>query len=307
MIEFSVVINQVLILFFMALIGFIAGKTGVLKQEHKPVLSKMLINIALPCMLVDAIMSTTDRLSSKDVLITLSISLGTYIVGYILAMVIPKLMKINQEQKGVYSFSMLYTNVGFLGFPILAMILGKSAVIYAIIFNIVYYATFFPLGMYMLRGQKSRITLKEIFPLMTIVFIIALAMYFLRLTLPYPLLKTASLIGAMTLPLSMLFVGLCLCEVDFKSILKNKNVLFVSLYRVLLFPAAMYFVLRLFTDNFIYIAPGVIMFAMPVAALLPAFAKESGKDDKEGAVIVTISTLFMLFGLPVIGLLLAMG
>jgi hypothetical protein len=307
MIEFSVVINQVIILFLLAGIGFVAGKAGVFKPEHKTVLSKMLLTIALPCMLIDAIMSTTDRLSGRDFAVTLSISVGTYIVGFILAMIIPRFMKAKKEQKGVYSFSMLYTNVGFLGFPVLAMVLGSSAVIYAIIFNITYYATFYPLGMYMLRGTRTRPTLKEMFPPFTIAFIIALAFYFLKITLPYPILKTVSLVGGMTLPLSMLFVGLCLCEVDFKSILKNKNVLFVSLYRVLLFPAAMYFVLRLFTDNFIYIAPGVIMFAMPVAALLPAFAKESGMDDKEGAVIVTISTLFMLFALPIIGLLLARG
>jgi predicted permease len=306
MIQFSVVINQVIILFLMAAIGFIAGKKQIIKSQHKEVLSKMLINITLPCMLIDAVMSTTDRLSGKDFISTLAISICTYAVGLILAIYLPKLFKLKPEQKGIYSFSMLYTNVGFLGFPILAMVLGNSAVIYAIIFNITYYATFFPLGFYLLRGQKSRPTLKEIFPFMTIVFAISLILYFLKITLPYPILKTASLVGAMTLPLSMLFVGLCLCEVRL-SVFKNIHVVLVSVYRVLLFPAAMYFILRLFTNNFYYIAPGVIMFAMPVAALLPAFAKECGKDDKEGAVIVTVSTLFMLFALPVIGLLLAMG
>lgn len=306
MIEFSVVINQVIILFLIAAIGFIAGKKQIIKSEHKALFPKMLINITLPCMLIDAVMSTTDRLNGNDFAKILVISICTYAVGLILAIFLPKLFKLKPEQRGVYSFSMLYTNVGFLGFPILAMVLGSSAVIYAIIFNITYYATFFPLGFYLLRGQKSRPTLKEIFPFMTIVFTIALVLYFFKISLPYPIMKTASLVGSMTLPLSMLFVGLCLCDVHI-SVFKNIHVILVSIYRVLLFPAAMYFVLRLFTDNFYYIAPGVIMFAMPVAALLPAFAKECGKDEKEAAVIVTVSTLFMLFALPVIGLILAMG
>jgi len=305
MIQFSVVINQVLILFLLALIGFIAGKKGIIKTEQKEVLSKMLIYIALPCMLIDAIMSTTDRLSSKDFAYTLLISMATYTVGFILAVYVPKLLRIKCEQRGIYSFSMLYTNVGFLGFPILAMILGKSAVIYAIIFNITYYATFFPLGIYLVRGQGKRPSLKEILSPVTVAFVVALVLYFLKLSLPYAVLKTVSLVGGMTLPLSMLFVGICLCEVKLSNF-KNINIIFVSLYRVLLFPAAMYFILRLFTDNFYYIAPGVIMFAMPVAALLPVFAKECGKDDKESAIIVTISTVAMLFALPVIGLLLAM-
>ncbi|NMC57287.1 MAG: AEC family transporter [Eubacteriaceae bacterium] len=306
MIEFSQVINQVIILFLIAAIGFAAGKRGVIKSEQKEVLSKMLINVALPCMLIDAVMSTTDRLSSRDFLITISISICTYIIGFVLAWYLPKLLKLDSKKKGLYSFSMLYTNVGFLGFPILAMVLGKASVIYAIIFNITYYLTFFPVGFYLLRGEKTRPTLKEMLPIITIVFFISLMLYLLKIPLPYPVLKTVSIVGGMTLPLSMLFVGLCLCEVHI-SVFKNINVILVSIYRVLLFPAAMYFILTLFTDNFYYIAPGVIMFAMPVAALLPAFAKECNLDEKEGAVIVTVSTLFMLFALPLIGLLLSMS
>ena len=113
--------------------------------------------------------------------------------------------------KSALQYVTVFSNCGFMGFPVLQSIYGSIGVFYGSMYNIPF-SVLTPLyGILVFSGKSDREGIKKILVHPVILSVaVGMALFLFRLKLPAPLYNAASMVGSMTSPLSMLIVVRCL-------------------------------------------------------------------------------------------------
>lgn len=149
--EFTHVINQMLVLCVPILAGYLAARLGYLDEDLNTKLSRLIVNIALPCLVVGSAFGT-DGLPDAPVVLELMFYSA---IAYLLALAIPALVRSSAAERGIYRFVVVFGNVGFIGYPVLSAIYGPRAVLYAAIAAIPESLILYSAGEQMIRDSAA--------------------------------------------------------------------------------------------------------------------------------------------------------
>lgn len=153
--EFTHVINQMLVLCVPILVGYLAARLGYLDEDLNTKLSRLIVNIALPCLVVGSAFGTDGLPDAPVVLELMFYSAIGYAIAYLLALAIPALMRSSAAERGIYRFVVVFGNVGFIGHPVLSAIYGPRAVLYAAIAAIPESLILYSAGEQMIRDSAA--------------------------------------------------------------------------------------------------------------------------------------------------------
>ena len=173
MFDLSVLTTQLIQLFLVMAVGYIAFKMKILNVDVNKRLSTFVLEITMPIMIIDAVLSLDNsQKPGTSTIVTLFVaSILFYVVMPIIAFVVVKILaetiNIKKHREGLYMLMMVFGNVGFMGFPILKAACGSNgelAVFYAAILNIFFNIAFFTYGI-MIVGYgteaQAKISLKK--------------------------------------------------------------------------------------------------------------------------------------------------
>jgi len=123
-------------LFALLVVGYVAGKYGYLGGDFDRQLSKLVINITCPALILSSAMNgeLPDR---QYILPLLGISVVTYVLLTGVALWLPRYLTRRQEEEGTVGFAIMFGNVGFMGYPVVASLFGHQAVFYAAVLNVI--------------------------------------------------------------------------------------------------------------------------------------------------------------------------
>lgn len=152
--EFTHVINQMLVLCVPILAGYLAARLGYLDEDLNTKLSRLIVNIALPCLVVGSAFGADGLPDAPVVLELMFYSAIGYAIAYLLALAIPALMRSSAAERGIYRF-VVFGNVGFIGYPVLSAIYGPRAVLYAAIAAIPESLILYSAGEQMIRDSAA--------------------------------------------------------------------------------------------------------------------------------------------------------
>ena len=145
-------IGQVMLtLFAIVVVGYIAGKWGYMGGTFDKKLSKVVIDITCPALILSSAM-TGELPDRRYILPLLGISVLTYLLLTGVALLLPRFLTKKKDDEGVIGFAMMFGNVGFMGYPIVASIFGHEAVFYAAVLNVVNTFTVFTVGTMLIVG-----------------------------------------------------------------------------------------------------------------------------------------------------------
>ncbi len=138
---FRPLLTIIIALFFMMICGFIARKRGIIDSGASKALSRLIITIGQPMMIIGALANA--EYTPENVTIAwqvVLIAIAMHLVMALLVFLFCKLFKKSDENK-IFEFSLVFANAGFLGFPILDAIFGKGVgsfmgAFYVIIFHL---------------------------------------------------------------------------------------------------------------------------------------------------------------------------
>ncbi len=112
------VLGQMMVLLVMMAVGFAAYKKGVLDDEASGRLSKLVVHVFNPLLVVNSALSY-EGVTAEKMLMNLAMA-GIYfvllLVGGALAVL---LLRPRPGQGGLYLLMMLFSNVGFMGIPVI--------------------------------------------------------------------------------------------------------------------------------------------------------------------------------------------
>ena len=301
------VFTQVFILFILILVGYIATKKNLIDSSLTKKLSKLIMNIFLPCMIINSMQLEYSPTILKKVLLLILISLLIYAISFLIAIIFKAISK-SKNDIGVYQFAILFSNVGFMGYPIVEAILGKDAIFYAAIFNIPFNLLIMTLGVFVICKENNNYSFyfKSLINPVIISIFIGLSLFILNIKLPYIINRPIELLGNITTPLSMIVIGSMLCLSSISECVRNKKLYIVSFIRLILMPILIYFIIKGIVDDKLLFTIPIVISSMPVASNTAILSSEYNANEKIASQLVFVSTLFSIITIPIIaGILLA--
>ena len=311
------ILSQILVLFILAAIGFVSGKTGYLPEKAGTVVSKLVMRVTMPALILSKMLSADFSADNYfDGLKLVAVALVTLLLIFAITRPFTRLKKIPDKSRNVYCMQSLFGNVIFFAFPLFQALFGDIGVLYALFFNVGNDILLWTLGIYLAgkhKGGGFGNALKHILNMNMIMFIIGLILVLSNLSAKLKggvVYQTADMIGKATSPLSMIFVGLVMASSKgmFKNLGKKMLSILLTLQKQLIVPVLAGLVL-LFAVKQGWISDVVMMIAvmqlaMPVGTLTVSIAAEYDSDYEMAADNVFVSTLLSIITLPLIAYLL---
>lgn len=308
--EVVLIFAKILSVFSITIIGYAANKLKWLPIESTKYLSLLLINIASPCLVIYSMSQqelTEDTVAS--VIQTAALMFLALITATVLSVFAVRMMRVSAQDRGVFRTLIVLTNCGFMGYPLSLAVFGEKGLFLMIIANAVFMLYTYSAGVVMLvYGRDEKLTiqaaLKSIVSIPVISTIVGLLIFAFGVPLPSLLENFLDTVGGITIPLSMIIIGIQLAESKAGEVLKNRNIFETLLLRLIVFPAIFYFLfMGLPMDPFVRC---IVIFAMvmPSAAIIPVLSEIYGANAKLAAQIVFITTLCSLITIPIFAMIL---
>ena len=309
----SQIFFQMAILFAIIAIGFVAAKARILSAESSRHMANLVLYITNPCTILYSVLSGEAALTIRELLLLTGIALAFYLVLIALAHFVPKLLRVPPDHVGIYRFMTVFSNIGFMGFPVVRAVFGQGAVFYAAIFNLFFQFFAYTYGIRQISRdpRDGRSPLATLLQPVIISCLISYAIYLFSLresitaTAAGKLLtEVLGMVNGITSPLCMLVTGVSLAMVPFRKVFSNWRLYALSLGKQLLLPIAAYGLLSPFVSNEMILGICVIMAAMPVAATSSLFcARYDGPVDVASSGVF-LSTVLSVPAVPLIMMLL---
>lgn len=309
------VIGKLLGVFIIVCIGYLANKAGWIPVSASRYLAKIVINIAAPCVVVGTL--SEQELSGgslKIILLAVGISIAQHAFCLPVGILANKLMKVPQAHRGIYKNFLLFSNNGFMGFPVALALFGHQGMFYLVLSNCVMVFILFTLGSANLRNRgeeklsfrrKLKIVLKDVLDVPIIALLVGLALLFLQVHLPVELKDVLSSIGSMMAPLSMIVIGLQLTASKPAQVLTNHRLIVITILRLLFLPGVFFLATIPFPMDPLLRCVLTLNLMLPCATIPVAMAEEHGQDARLAAEGTFLTTLFSMITIPIFGFLLS--
>lgn len=289
-------------LLVMILMGIVGKKTGIITEGVSDGLSKMMINLILPCSVFSAFLEDIpeDILKSSlmIILITIAVHLLYMLVGTLLYRKKPT------AQQPVLRFAILCPSGNFMGMPVIGGIYGAEGILLLSVALLPARIFILSIGIAYFVAEKSSGWMKRLLnspPLWAVV--LGLAVVWLDIKLPVPLESAVSSLGNCTTPLSMILIGCVISDLKLE-MFRSKEIWKLCFWRLLGMPLIVLALLKLAgMTQATVVGVTVILAALPAGAMTVMFTKEYRKDNNLAAACVIASTLLSVLTIPLIHLL----
>lgn len=297
-----------LTLFAIVVAGYVAGKLGYLGGDFDRQLSRLVINITCPALILSSAM-TGDLPDRRFILPLLLISLVTYAVLTGIAFVLPRYLTGNKADEGAIGFALLFGNVGFMGYPVVASIFGHEAVFYAAVLNVVNTFAVFTIGTILITGRNdvegARFQKKVLYSTPMIAAYMTILIVALGLDeIPGFISQPLTMIGNITVPAALLIIGSSMSQLSPRTMLGNGTVYVTSLFRLVILPVGIYYLCRMLGFSDFVVNINTIVIAMPVATYGTILCLKYGKDTTTMTEVTFITTLLSMLTIPALAMLL---
>ena len=294
--DYRIIIVSIIV---MILIGVLSKKIGLLKEKDVETLNNIVINIALPCMIFNALYTADVSLLPKLSILTVYILITSLIVGILTYSLLHFL---GWERKKIWSLVTVVVlgNTGFLGYPITHGIFGNEGMIRAVFCDISTSILFILLSfiLILIFDGELKVAIKKILtflPLWAVVLGILFNIYSIPIT-PVGSTVVGYLAGA-TIPLIMISLGLSLKLEGLKYHFKEVGL--ASIIKLLIYPLIALGVLSLLNITGFEHTIGFIEATMSSAMLGMVIAVTYRLDWELTSDCIFTTTLFSLITIPI--------
>lgn len=293
------VANNVLVMLFLMLIGFVLTKKKILTDVGIKQITELVLRVAVPCLIINSYQHEFDPAMAKNLGIAILFSLGIHIL-YML--IVPLIFRKRPDKKDrISKFSVIYSNCGFMALPLILSIYGDEGVFYAVAYVTVFNVLYWTQGIYLYTKDIKQLSVKKaVFNPGVLGVIIGMTLFFAQITLPTPIGKTVEFMASVNTPLPMIILGTYLVNLNIKETLNNASLWVVTALRLIILPVLTIFIIKLFNMEQIMSMPLVLASACPVAAVATLFAVRYDLDSEYSSRAVSFTTLLSVITIPVI-------
>ena len=298
-------VEVMLTLFAILVVGYIAARLGYMGGEFDKKLSSLVINFTCPSLILSSAM-TGELPDRRLILPLLGISTLTYIILAGMALFLPRYLTHKKDDEGIVGFALMFGNVGFMGYPVVASIFGHQAVFYAAVLNVINTFAVFTIGTILIEGDlgdKKHFQKKVLYSTPMLSAYLAMLIVALGIdNIPGLISQPLTMIGNITVPAALLIIGSSMSQLSLRTMLGNPTVYVTTLFRLFLIPLGFYYLcMALGFDQYV-VSINTIVIAMPVATYGTILCLKYNRDTTLITEITLITTLLSMLTIPLLTL-----
>ncbi|MEE3405305.1 MAG: AEC family transporter [Acutalibacteraceae bacterium] len=303
------IFSKVLVVFIYIGVGLIANRLKVLPEESVKHFISLVMGITVPCLVISSItgQDLNGDMYRNTILTLLLTTLVLIVTAFATTFVSDRIFPWkDQQDRNVLASAMTGCNAGFMGLPIASAVFGELVFYYLVIQNIANNLYLFVMSLAQLHHRESEKSSKSLSeklkPLVnptSVATIVSLIMLFAGIHLPEYAMDIVTTLGDITIPLSMILVGVQLGGADFKKLIADKALLITSVMKLIAVPALALLILTPMPVDPVVKLTVLLGMCFPSAVIGVAVAAQENKNPQLMAEAVAITTLLSLITLPV--------
>lgn len=305
-----ILLQQMIVLFLIMMVGFVCRRTGILNKDASKLLSGIVVNVANPALILSSSMNPETTIEGKELALTFGLAIGLYLIYLLLAEIIPRVMRIESDDFGVYKVMTVFSNIGFMGFPLLSAMYGSESLLYASLFTIPYNILIYTYGVSALvkhekvaEEKRDRIQWSKIFNIGVIACILALILYFTRLPMPAVMENVVDTLGSLTAPLSMIVIGDAMSQMKLKELFADKKLMLFSGIKLLVIPIIALVFVKMLDMSPMLTGVCMVMLATPVGSMTAMLAQQYDGNYELASKGVALTTLLSVITMPIVSMI----
>ena len=312
--DFFVVMTNLVELFSLIAVGYIAVKSGVISPSASAPFSAILMKITLPCpIFISLAQKEYNPAFIHDSIIIIIAGLVGYTAMLYISRYLAVLLKVPQNCRGVWAFLCTFNNSGFMGFPIALALLGTEGLALSVVMNISYNMTVYTLGAFEIARDNpnhdtEKIDMKKIiFSGINIALVLSLIVYFGRIHIPEMIAAPISYLSGITTPISMIIIGMALSRSHGLEVFKDIHAWSCTLIRLVVYPVIVCLLLRVMPlgSNPMVSATYIVIMAMPGASVTAVLCEMYHGNVDFAAKVMFLQNLFCIITIPLVCMLIA--
>ena len=297
-----IIIYQMLALFLLLVTGYVIYKVHVINDEAVRNLTSLVLNVSLPAQIVASFLANRGKISNMVLLEVTGICLFGYLVYFLVVALFLAVTRPPKKQWGTYTFMLIFGNVGFMGYPVIQAIFGMEAMIYAVIFNVIFSFVVYSLGIALIGGSNAgKFHPRLLLNTPMVAAVISLILFFTPLPMPEYLTNALDYLGNLTTPLAMIILGGTIAKMKVKELFDDWRIYVFTLFRLIIMPLVVLAAMNLVHEQqYLIRGTAVVLAATPVATNATMLAIEYDGDVQLVSKGIFFSTVLSVVTIPIV-------
>ena len=293
-------------------IVYLSYKKEWITDHTESQLSGLVLNIFNPALIISGVVGSSENGNWTMVLINLLLAVILFAILIFISPLFVRILRIPKNERNIYSVMLIFSNLGFMGIPIIEELYGKGAIIYVVLYSFVYSIIFYSYGIYLFEkekalqtGEKAKIKFewkKMINPGM-VACLAALLIFAFQIDAPAPAVSFVQYLGNAAIPLSMIITGVSLAKMPLIEVFKDIKMYQFTFLKMLVIPMIAAFAIRLFHLDPVLSGIMVLMFGMPNGSMAVMMSIDYGLDSSICSRGIVLTTLLSIITLPIVAYL----
>lgn len=306
----TVVISQMTVILILILTGALLFKKGFISDETGKHLSNLIIYVTNPASLILSAFSTTEKAPLSKLGLGLVCFVIAYAVLMIMAVIIPRLLRVPKNDRYSYKMLTVFANVGFLGIPLASALLGSDSLIYVSECNLIFNLLIYTFGIRVLERTKEspekshNFKFSKLINIGTVSSVLTVILYLCDIKIPATVASTLDYAGRSTVFLSMTVLGITVAQIVPKELFTNIRLYFFSAFRLVVIPIGLALIFKQFVNDELILATVILEMSVPCANMPLMLSKQMDVDGSTISKGIILTTLLALLTIPLVSLVL---
>ena len=301
-------VKSVFTLMVLIMTGYVFTGKKWFGKSGSDFLSKFTVQVTVPCFVFyNMYVDVASREALLDLFSKLPVTFGSILVSLLAVAIVGKICHVDPVRKGTFVAAAGFSNVVFIGFPVIQSLWGESITSIGVIYYMSSTLLFWTVGIALLRKDcKTKVTgkdawkqdLKKIFAPPMIALIAGIVVVLLQIPIPDIVLSPMKLLKSITSPLAMVFIGSVIRTMDLKSLKFGRDLYLALAVRFIILPVITVFYLNCWP------IPGrmkevfFVLAAMPSMTQMGIMAREYESDYEFACTVIATTTFISLLTIP---------
>lgn len=288
-----IVLRQTVLMFLYMGIGALLFHRRLITKEGSRSLANLLLYVVLPCVVVKSFCVDRADKSLTEFLVSLLAAAAVLL----LAMAAAHLFF---RRSPIDDFGAAFSNAGFMGFPLVAAVLGSDAIFYAAGYVALLNVMQWTYGQALISGDRSFLSSASVLKNPIVLsLVVGLILFLFQIPLPSLVTDALGTLAGLNTPLAMVILGVYLSQTDILTLFTDPHLYLVSAARLLLIPILTMIALRFLPEQYEVIATTLLIVAgAPIGSNVAVYAQKLGKDYAYAVRIVCLSTILSILTMP---------
>lgn len=299
--NFISLLNTIATLALLMAVGFGLRRGGIIDNVFSKNLSTLIVRVGQPMLIISSLISLEFSVSNLKIgLVATALSFALHTVMGVITHFAVKGFRDADERK-ISEFSVMFTNCGFIGFPIIESLYGKDGLFCGAFYLVGFHLFVWTWGMAILSRGRDDIKLtprKIIINYGTIPCLIGFILFLIPYPMPDFLVMTSDYLASLATPISVLITGALIATGTARDLLGRASNYMVCFLRLIALPVVVCIGLKLCGLSEFLIVFGTVMAAMPSASVITMFGEMYGINPGYASRIVGVTSILCVVTLP---------